>query len=193
VVPSGLTQVHVIRLALPSTAYSPTLFSHPGPAEIQFVSQALSNTKAQVKPYCHHYTRRSETRLLADSVTPRVSEEQRCDVLAIFDSEDRYGWVARDSLTRQAVCISVTLPYRQQDPIARFRTIREMSVGAKAPNYPISVGFERSADLLLQREGPWVEEYHLCPLLEVMADGSDRAAPWPLEAGRTMPRITRSG
>src|SRR5674476_1537135 len=45
----------------PSTAYSPTLFSHPGPAEIQFVSQALSNTKAQVKPYCHHYTRRSES------------------------------------------------------------------------------------------------------------------------------------
>jgi len=60
VVPSGLTQVHVIRLGLPSTAHSPTLFSHPGSAEIQFVSQALSNTEAQVKPYCHHYTRRSE-------------------------------------------------------------------------------------------------------------------------------------
>lgn len=135
----------------------------------------------------------AQTRLLADAETPRVSEEQRCDVLAIFDSEDRYAWVARDPLTHQAASISVTLPDKQQDPIARFRTFREMSEGAGVPNYPISVGFERSAELLVQREGPWVEEYHLCPLLEVMADGSDFAALWPLEVGGTMPRMTRFG
>ena len=135
----------------------------------------------------------AQTRLLADTETPRVPEEQRCEVLAIFDSEDRYAWVALDPLTHRAASVSVTLPDGQQDPIARFRTIREMSEGGKPPNYPISVGFERSAELLVQREGPWVEEYHLCPLLEVMADGSDRVAPWPLDAGTAMPSATKAG
>lgn len=119
-------------------------------------------------------------RLLADEDRAGGSDESRSELLAIFESVDDYSWVLRDPLTHQAAQVEAVISPPNDEPVAGFRRIQEMAGREGDPPFPISIAYARFNEVSVTRVGPWVEEYHLCPLLGVMVDGSDFAAPWPI-------------
>lgn len=119
--------------------------------------------------------------LLADKGRPRISDESRSELLCVYLSAEDYRWVLRDLVTLQAAEVQAVIPSPADDPVANFRQILERTGGGD-PDYPISIGYERVEGMEVSRVGPWVEQYHLCPMLGVMWDGSDFDAPWPMSA-----------
>ncbi|WP_157074961.1 hypothetical protein [Janibacter limosus] len=120
-------------------------------------------------------------RLLADKDRPRISDESRSELLCVYLSAEDYRWILRDPVTLQAAEVHAVIPSPADDPVATFRKLRELP-GGDDPNYPISIGCERVEGVEVSRFGPWVEQYHLCPMFGVMWDGSDFDVPWPLSA-----------
>lgn len=121
-------------------------------------------------------------RLLADTDRPRTSVESRSQLLAVFTSARDFAWVLRDLETRRAAEAQAQLTGVDSDPVSAFRRFLDVAEGGAEPHFPISMALERSEDWAVTRTGPWVEDYHLCPLAGVMRDGSDYDAPWPLTA-----------
>ncbi|WP_406831687.1 hypothetical protein ABEG17_02450 [Pedococcus sp. KACC 23699] len=122
----------------------------------------------------------AHSRLLGDEARPRIPEELRSQLLCVHRSREDYIWVLRDPLTHQAAEAEVVTPPPNDDPVANFQRIQEAAEGGSDPRFPISVAYARSEEVVVTRLGPWVEEYHLCPLAGVMLDGSDVEAPWPI-------------
>lgn len=122
-------------------------------------------------------------RLLGDDVRPRVADESRSELLCVYTSPESYGWVVRDPITRLAAEAEAVMPPSYNNPVVNFREIQEVAEGGQDPHFPISIAYVRSEGTAVTRVGPWVEEYHVCPNVGVMLDGSDFAAPWPVSAG----------
>lgn len=125
----------------------------------------------------------AHSRLLADEDRPRVPDESRSELLCVHRSNEDYIWVLRDPLTHQAAEAQAVIPPPNDDPVATFQRIQKVAEGGNDPHFPISIAYARSEEVAVTRLGPWVDEYHLCPLTGVMLDGSDFEAPWPIPSG----------
>lgn len=131
--------------------------------------------------WCANFARwyQAQTRLLADNDVLRKPSLEASNVVAVIRCKGEYHWVAHEPITRQAAEAHVVLAVGVGDPLNTFVDLLEVAEGGHAPDYPISLAFDRGGVVKLERTGPWVEEYHLIPP-GVMFDSSDFEAPWPL-------------
>ena len=89
-----------------------------------------------------------------------------------------------DIETGQAAEAAIVLASETEDPITTFARLLIFGESSGAPRYPISVQYERGAEISVERTGPWVEQYHLVPQHGAMVDLSDFMAAWPLPTAK---------
>jgi hypothetical protein len=114
----------------------------------------------------------TQIRCVQDLNSPRQSELSKAKYFLVFQSKDRYGWVASDWSTRQAVKVDVTLAKGTFDPVQSIAASFSGPGKAQA-NFPISAGMLEDVVEAANPQGDWVEDYHLLPLHGVMRDSSD--------------------
>jgi hypothetical protein len=123
-------------------------------------------------------------RLMGDRESPRRSSNDHADVLAVFNSAKEFQWVLHDVETGQAAEAAIVLASETEDPINTFAGLLIFGESSGVPRYPISVQYERGAEISVERTGPWVEQYHLVPQHGAMVDLSDFMAAWPLPTAK---------
>lgn len=125
-------------------------------------------------------------RILSDASAQRTPNEVHVELLCTYTSQTEYSWAIRDPATAMAAEARVSGPGFLDDLRTHLPLIERL-VTEKTQTYPVTIGYELREGVEFSRTGPWVEQYHLCPLIGVMVDKSDLSAPWPISASRLAP------
>ncbi|WP_143554135.1 hypothetical protein [Serinicoccus sp. CUA-874] len=118
-------------------------------------------------------------RLVRDSEFERVPDPSRAALSSIWltDQKEPTSWILTDMQTGLACEVEV-------DPdLVKIQSDRSFTKNIPAGELAVAAHARIPRDVI--RVGPWVEQYHINPLLHVMVDRSDRHRPWPVHAVRS--------